>query len=285
MNEIYGGLVSTPRNRMDDSRNIAVTRTFNGTVKESLSIPEEYEAPLPGNMIKYTAAQKLEEVNSYSGGGVFLSRFNVLTTSHTFKDGVGIITFEEDISEIASYSFYKCNSLTSIIIPNSVTSIGNGAFYNCFQLTDVTIGNSVTSIGDNAFQGCSGLTSITIPNRVTTIGESAFKGCTGLTSITLSDGVTNIRSYAFEGCSSLIQIVINSESFDLGERVFKDCSSLKHVIIYANPKPGGGSVSILFEGASPDFIIYVQSELVDNYKHDSGWHIYADRIQAIPEEQ
>jgi len=37
-------------------------------------------------------------------------------------------------------------SVTSVVIPNSVTSIGGGAFYRCTGLTSVTIPNSVTSI-------------------------------------------------------------------------------------------------------------------------------------------
>ena len=54
-------------------------------------------------------------------------------------------------------------SLTSIIIPNTVTSIGNSAF-NSSNLTSITISNSITSIGNRAFLSCTGLTSITIPN-------------------------------------------------------------------------------------------------------------------------
>jgi hypothetical protein len=55
-------------------------------------------------------------------------------------------------------SFAYCNSLTSVVIPNSVTSIGYGAFYECFSLTSVVIPRSVTSIGENAFYGCYNLT-------------------------------------------------------------------------------------------------------------------------------
>ncbi|MDE7394645.1 MAG: leucine-rich repeat domain-containing protein, partial [Clostridiales bacterium] len=36
---------------------------------------------------------------------------------------------------IAAYAFWGCRSLTSIIIPSSVTDIGGGAFYSCSALT------------------------------------------------------------------------------------------------------------------------------------------------------
>ena len=55
-------------------------------------------------------------------------------------------------------TFWCCNSLTSITIPDSVTSIGNCAFYNCTSLTSITIPDSVTSIGYDAFSRCTSLT-------------------------------------------------------------------------------------------------------------------------------
>ena len=54
-----------------------------------------------------------------------------------------------------------CSSLTSVVIPNSVTTIGNGAFLGCSNLTSVTIPNSVTSIENSAFYNCSSLTFVT----------------------------------------------------------------------------------------------------------------------------
>ncbi len=89
-------------------------------------------------------------------------------------------------------AFSSSSSLTSIIIPDSVTSIGNFAFYSCSALTSVTIGSSVTSIGNGAFQGCTGLTSITIPDSVTSIGLKAFRDCTSLTNVSILTGVTYI---------------------------------------------------------------------------------------------
>ena len=47
-------------------------------------------------------------------------------------------------------AFVGCSSLTTVIIPESVTSIGGVAFRNCSSLTSVSIPNTVTSIGCNA---------------------------------------------------------------------------------------------------------------------------------------
>ena len=102
------------------------------------------------------------------------------------------------------YIFSNPNtSVTSIIIPNSVTSIGVGAFVACTGLTSITIPNSVTSIGDNTFDSCINLALVTIGNSVTNIGESAFGYCTSLNSITIPNSVTSIGVGAFTECTRL----------------------------------------------------------------------------------
>jgi len=117
---------------------------------------------------------------------------------------IASISYENYEGGFANYT-----SMTSILIPNSVTSIGNEAFRGCAGLISITIPNSVTGIGDWAFYGCTGLTSITIPNSVTSIGNGAFYGCTGLTSITIPNSVMSIGNYAFNCCTGLTSISVD----------------------------------------------------------------------------
>lgn len=69
---------------------------------------------------------------------------------------------------------FTLSSLTSVVIPNSVTIIEKHAFLACGCLTSITIPYSVTSIEDSAFWGCGGLTSVVIPNSATKIAFNAF---------------------------------------------------------------------------------------------------------------
>jgi hypothetical protein len=104
------------------------------------------------------------------------------------------------VTNIGSYAFSGCSSLTNVALGNSLTSIGTFAFEGCY-LTSVTI-PSVTTIGDSAFWACSSLTNVTLGNGLTSIGNDAFAAC-NLTSVTIPSSVTNIGTFAFEGCFKL----------------------------------------------------------------------------------
>ena len=91
------------------------------------------------------------------------------------------------VTSIGYAAFYDCDSLTSVVIPNSVTSIGGGAFVDCDSLTSVIIPDSVISIGGIAFASCDSLTSVVIGDSVTSIADRAFEYCGNLTSVTVSD--------------------------------------------------------------------------------------------------
>jgi hypothetical protein len=56
---------------------------------------------------------------------------------------------------IGEYAFHDCSSLTSVIIPSSVTEIGEEAFWGCSGLRSIYVyAETVPSIGFGAFEGC-----------------------------------------------------------------------------------------------------------------------------------
>ncbi len=61
-------------------------------------------------------------------------------------------------NEIPIKAFLGKSSLTSLILPPTITSIDDSAMKNCIGLTTITIPESVTTIKMAAFMDCSGLT-------------------------------------------------------------------------------------------------------------------------------
>ena len=108
------------------------------------------------------------------------------------------------VTSIGYRAFYKCSSLTSVTIPNSVRSIESYAFCFCSSMTAITIPNSVTRIEEGAFDECTGLTSAVIPNSIVSIENHVFSGCTGLTSVTIPNSVTSIEGSAFNKVNNII---------------------------------------------------------------------------------
>ena len=190
----------------------------------------------PMAAIEYIETQRNNEIwyTSSDGNVVTPNRSDVFganIVSNTYKNGKGVIKFDDNITSIGSFAFYDCDSLTSVTIPDSVTSIGSCAFNDCTSLTSVTIPDSVTSIGEEAFSYCSSLTSVTIGDSVTSIGLGAFSYCTSLTSITIPDSVTEIGGHAFSYCTSLTSVTIPNSVTEIGWSAFYGCSSLTSVTI------------------------------------------------------
>ena len=143
----------------------------------------------------------------------------------------GEYSIRKGVKVIGNRTFERCDSLTSINIPDGVTNIGDFAFYCCRSLTCINIPSRVTNIGEGAFAFCISLTNIDIPNNVTNIGDSAFMCCKSFTNISIPDGVTNIGDKAFEDCKSLVSINIPNSVTNIGDNAFMYCKSLTSIKI------------------------------------------------------
>lgn len=127
--------------------------------------------------------------------------------------------------------FQKCENLTHVYLPDSVTTLASRAFDSCEELTTVKLSSALTSIGASAFTSCKKLESIVIPNGVTELMDYTFMYCSALKSIDLGTGITRINKQAFTACSSLESITIPNSVTYIAELTFSDCSALKTVNI------------------------------------------------------
>lgn len=181
------------------------------------------------------------------------------------RDGLRLLKMREnsDIKQysikngtviICDFAFYNCQTLTDIIIPNSVNAIGIRAFLDCRSLLSIRIPHKIRCIEEQTFDGCVSIKSIELPNDLTTIGNHAFRncfalqyikipekvleigvcafyGCIGLTSINIPDSVNSIGSHAFAKCFSLQSVNIPRNVHSVKYGIFEECRSLQSIII------------------------------------------------------
>ncbi len=150
------------------------------------------------------------------------------------KESLTSVILPTSITSIEYYAFRGCEGLTSVDIPPLVSSIKGGAFYLCKGLTSVTLPISLTSLSYQSFFRCEGLTSIDIPSSVNRIESQAFLGCIGLTTLTIPSSVTFIDA-AFRNCTGLKTVYYNSNAA-LEYFPFSGCSALETIVIGSNVK-------------------------------------------------
>lgn len=190
------------------------------------------------SIITYTTTdgKKLKDINGASSASI---------TSHTFRNGVGVIRFLGPVGRILSGAFGNCSTLRTISLPDTVDSIGDYAFCFCISLESVVIPDSVTEIGISAFDTCSSLASVRIPRSVTEIGFSAFNECELLGWAVIPDSVDHIGSELFRGCRNMREFVIPSTVKSIGDRAFIRCSGLESIVIPDTIKYIGDSAFLL----------------------------------------
>lgn len=136
------------------------------------------------------------------------------------------VVVDYGVRTIEDRAFFECSSLTSIVIPSTVSQINQYAFFGCSSLKSVEIPSSVTKIALSAFYNCSALESMNIPQSVIDIGAHCFSGCSKLRSFVFPQGVDMVAAYTFHECKSLVYVYIPPSVNLIGNGGFHTCRNL-----------------------------------------------------------
>lgn len=197
-------------------RNNRAQLYLNNTLVESITFPNTL------NSIEHSAfdwCKSLREIVIPSSvkkiGNFAFQRCHKLTSVKILDSGpveVGkdfyhfvAATRNNGLKSIGESAFASCDSLTTVILPNSITTIGKGAFSSDRSLTNITLPSSLTELPEYIFRNTS-LESITIPSSVSRIKWRAFGDCKKLKEVNIKNHSITIDNHAFGGCTNLSKL-------------------------------------------------------------------------------
>lgn len=159
---------------------------------------------------------------------------NVLGVSFRNQTNVITVRIPKQIDKIQS-NFYKCTSLTNVIIDKGsmLPDIGSQTFEGCTSLKNINLGNAknVTTITVNSFDS-SGIENLDIPDNIVTLEQQAFNNAESLKTIyaSLNSKLSTIGRSAFGRCSNLEYVHLPNTVASFGEDCFIYCSKIEGTI-------------------------------------------------------
>ena len=165
----------------------------------------------------------------------------------------GKVTVRDGSVILPDYSFYYCDAVNEVVIPDSVGYIGTNSFEGCNDLVKLTLGKNANNVSPvsgvtrvfvdinnpyysndrygnlynkdkstlfNFVSGGYDSTSFTVPSTVKTIAPDAFGGCDALEYVTIGNSVEEIGFGAFEWCSNLKRVILGNSIKNVDDQAF-----------------------------------------------------------------
>ena len=142
-----------------------------------------------------------------------------------------------------SYTFYGCNSLRTITVPEGMTEFKTSLFQNCYSLVHVNIPKSIKTFGNNIFYNCYATRSISLSGAISKMGNSAMRNMHTLKRLVLPTKLTSISSNMCQTNRCMIEIY-NSNASTYGNAAF---SAIENLIRFKMP-PNVTSIGTTFAG-------------------------------------
>ena len=125
-------------------------------------------------------------------------------------------------------SFFQCENITSVYIPDSVTKLGTSVFYSCVNLERVCLSANLETLSSLSFYACKKLKNIELPSGLKRIDSGAFEKCASLEEIELPDSLTSLNLRAFDECEGIKRIEVPQ----FVERLTSHALNMEEVIVH-----------------------------------------------------
>ena len=165
-------------------------------------------------------------------------------------DQLATVNFGNRVTIIPDYAFYKCYSLTSFTIPETVEYLGTRAF-NGVPVAEVTIPEGLKIIGSGAFGYCSSLVTLKF-NAINCVAKESdeWGGTSGLTTYYYC------HNSAFEGCSIVNHLTVGSRVTVIPHKAFDELTGLLSIQVDAGNAAYSSENDVLFNKSKTELIRY-----------------------------
>ena len=192
-----------------------------------------------------------------------------------------------------NYSFYGCNKLLKITVPESnnyIKNIGNNVYskdgkiymWHSLMSGDTEIADGTEILSDNLFFENKSISAVTIPSSIKKIGNAAFEFCKNITEIVFEEGsaLSNIGNFAFANINTY-PTYVNSEGSEITDYDKAPIKTNFLRIIFKSTVPPTAEANILAHSVgNENFEICVPALCGETYKSATGWAQYAQYIKS-----
>lgn len=221
-------------------------------------------------------ANTLPRLAFYSSGGCIkqVGSSPVVDLSKPITNKHGTVYY---FTSLYNNLFQKKNTVTDVILPDTITFINNESFRECAALKRVVLGKGRKSIGEKVFYASTALEnvtdSVTMTNvfNASSIGAYSFNGTTGLKGDIVIDGDVSLGASCFYK-SGITSFRVNGEYVGaIAKEAFRECPNLTCLVLST------GVVSHVTYFGEKAFLSTSKLEEILPYKYDklTSFHLSA----------
>lgn len=203
---------------------------------------------------------------------------NIINYAFSFCTSLQQLTLSNEVEALRDFSFGYCYSLTTAILPSSLTTIQGVFPYS--NIKNVVIPYGLTTIGASMFSTNYAFEKIIMPNTISSVGAYAFNSCRGLSKVKISSSVTSM-GYCFDTCQNIFSIKIPKNVITLTQNLFSNCvTCVEYDFSEHEAVPTLQNINN-FNGINKICKIKVPSALYEDWIAEANWVTYEDYIVAV----